>query len=158
MPNFWRTGAPRILKIQWFPLSILISGQKSCFLGPTIFKIPQPNWYYSTRIPLSSAIYREEKQMSSEIFQNFLSAKTVVNLILEEYSSEFCLEKQITSLIQGPRNIWHCTHQVLTEYPSFPLIIHLTYMIISLIFSEFETLSPPNFRTFRFPCWLTFWL
>ena len=36
-------GAPRILKIQWFPLSILIFGQKSCFLGPTIFKIPQPN-------------------------------------------------------------------------------------------------------------------
>ena len=26
MPNFWRTGAPRILKIQWFPLSILIFG------------------------------------------------------------------------------------------------------------------------------------
>ena len=45
MPNFWRTGAPHILKIQWFPLSILIFCQKSCFLGPTIFKIPQPNWY-----------------------------------------------------------------------------------------------------------------
>ena len=25
------------------PLSLLILGQKSCFLGPTIFKIPQPN-------------------------------------------------------------------------------------------------------------------
>ena len=36
----------RILKIQWFPLSILIFGQQFCFLGPTIFKIPQPNWYY----------------------------------------------------------------------------------------------------------------
>ena len=47
MPNFWRTVAPRILKIQWFPSSMLIFGQKSCFLGPTIFKIPQPNWYYS---------------------------------------------------------------------------------------------------------------
>ena len=35
MPNFWWTGAPFILKIQWFPLSILIFGQKSCFLGPT---------------------------------------------------------------------------------------------------------------------------
>ena len=22
--------------------------QKSCFLGPTIFKIPQPNWYQYT--------------------------------------------------------------------------------------------------------------
>ena len=29
------------LKMQWFPLSILIFGQKSCFLGPIIFKIPQ---------------------------------------------------------------------------------------------------------------------
>ena len=44
MSNFWQTGAPSILKILWFPLSILIFGQKSCFLGPTIFKIPQPNW------------------------------------------------------------------------------------------------------------------
>ena len=45
MTNFWRTGAPGIFKIQWFPLSILIFGQKYCFLGPTIFKIPQPNWH-----------------------------------------------------------------------------------------------------------------
>ena len=46
MPNFWRTGAPHILKIQRFPLSMSILGQKACILGPTIFKIPQPNWYY----------------------------------------------------------------------------------------------------------------
>ena len=26
-----------------FPLSMLILGQKSCFLEPIIFKIPQPN-------------------------------------------------------------------------------------------------------------------
>ena len=32
---------PVFSKIQRFPLSILIFGQKSCFLGPTIFKIPQ---------------------------------------------------------------------------------------------------------------------
>ena len=25
---------------------MLILGQKSCILGPTIFKIPQPNWHY----------------------------------------------------------------------------------------------------------------
>ena len=35
MPNFWRTGTPRILKMQWFHLSILIFCQNSCFLGPT---------------------------------------------------------------------------------------------------------------------------
>ena len=28
-----------------FPVSMLILGQKSCFLGPTIFKIPQLNWH-----------------------------------------------------------------------------------------------------------------
>ena len=44
MPNFWQTGTPHILKIQWFPLIVLILGQKSCYLGPTIFKIPHPNW------------------------------------------------------------------------------------------------------------------
>ena len=33
MPNFWLTGAPRILKIQWFPSSILIFVLKSCFFG-----------------------------------------------------------------------------------------------------------------------------
>jgi len=30
------------------PLSMSILGQKSCFLGPTNFKIPQPNWHYTT--------------------------------------------------------------------------------------------------------------
>jgi len=51
MSNFWWTGAPLILKIQWFPLSVLIFGQKCCFLGPTIFKIPQPNWYQIPQFP-----------------------------------------------------------------------------------------------------------
>ena len=29
---------------------MLILGQKSCFLGPNIFEIPQPNRYYYTHI------------------------------------------------------------------------------------------------------------
>jgi hypothetical protein len=33
-------GSSKSAKIPW---STLIFGQKSCFLGPTIFKIPQPN-------------------------------------------------------------------------------------------------------------------
>ena len=38
--TFWQTIIHwRIFK------SMLILGQKSCFLGPTIFKIPQPNWH-----------------------------------------------------------------------------------------------------------------
>ena len=43
--TFWQTGAPRNLKIQRFPLSMSILGQKACILGPAIFKIPQPNWH-----------------------------------------------------------------------------------------------------------------
>ena len=31
-----------IFEIQQFPLSMLILGQKPCFLGPTIFEISQP--------------------------------------------------------------------------------------------------------------------
>ena len=35
---------------------MLIHGQKSYFLGPTIFKIPQPNWYYSAHTWFRSCI------------------------------------------------------------------------------------------------------
>ena len=48
MPNFWRTISHRRIFLKKFPLNMLILGQKSCILGPTIFKIPQQNWYYST--------------------------------------------------------------------------------------------------------------
>ena len=32
---------------------MLIFVQKACFLGPTIFEIPQPNWYYKLHASLS---------------------------------------------------------------------------------------------------------
>ena len=35
-----------IHKTQWLPLSILIFGLKSCFLGPTIFWFAPPKWHY----------------------------------------------------------------------------------------------------------------
>ena len=45
--TFWQTVIQRTIhKIWWFPLSMLILDQKSCFLGPTMFEIPQPNWHY----------------------------------------------------------------------------------------------------------------
>ena len=55
--NFWTTLISKIMPIFWqavihqrnffifFPSSMLILGQNSCFLAPTIFEIPQPNWY-----------------------------------------------------------------------------------------------------------------
>ena len=39
---------------------MLIIGQKSCILGPTIFKIPQPNchyYVYSTRATITRGLY-----------------------------------------------------------------------------------------------------
>ena len=73
MPNFWQTGAPHIHKIQWFPLSILVFGQKSCFLGPTIYKIPQPNWHYYTR-----------HNANSNCFQLFIQTTTQVLIFIKE--------------------------------------------------------------------------
>ena len=40
-----RPRAPPFQKIKRNPLNQVTFMQKSCFLGPTIFEIPQPNWY-----------------------------------------------------------------------------------------------------------------
>ena len=40
--TFWQTIIHCKIVLKQFPLSILILGQKSCILGPRIFKIPQP--------------------------------------------------------------------------------------------------------------------
>ena len=42
-PNFWRTDSLRRNFFEHFLWLIL--SQKSYFLGPTIFEIPQPNWH-----------------------------------------------------------------------------------------------------------------
>ena len=39
-----RTRIHRRVVLKQFLLSMSILGQKSCILGPTIFKIPRPNW------------------------------------------------------------------------------------------------------------------
>ena len=46
--TFWRTVIHRRIVLKQFSLSMLILGQKSCILGTTTFKIPQPNWDYNT--------------------------------------------------------------------------------------------------------------
>ena len=62
MTNFWWTDIPRRNFLNFFPCSYVDSWPKILlfrkmtwiysnppfFLGPTIFKIPQPNWYYYT--------------------------------------------------------------------------------------------------------------
>ena len=53
--NFWATlllkSCPifdelKLIDRIFFSSSMLFFGQKSCFLAPTIFETPQPNWYY----------------------------------------------------------------------------------------------------------------
>ena len=109
MPNSWQIATPRILQIQWFPLSILIFGQKSCFLGLTIFKIPQPNWYYS----LHSCTFKESRERSLEkttfkvqtfssfehllkgrsfLINHFIDMRTTVNLSISCRKNVFLLK------------------------------------------------------------------
>ena len=76
MPNFWRTVSHRRIFLKKFPLSMLIFGQKSCFLGSTIFEIPQLNWHYSLivvylqinqqKLNTPSKLHLSKGQMKSE--------------------------------------------------------------------------------------------
>ena len=50
MSNFWWTDIPLRNFLKLFFKSMLIFGQKSYFLGPTILEIPQPNWYYNVNV------------------------------------------------------------------------------------------------------------
>ena len=102
MPNFWWTGAPRILKIQWFPLSILIFGQISCFLGPTIFKIPLPNWYYP-QLP-----YLKNKQIFVSCFCLF-GLGTLSCWIYRVFFPFFCARVGIEY-----KNLWQRGHSMTT--------------------------------------------
>ena len=46
--HFLQTIIHCCIVLKQFPLSMFILGQQSCILGPTIFKILQPNWNYYT--------------------------------------------------------------------------------------------------------------
>ena len=43
--EFLRLLAPPFQKIKWNPWNLVTTLQKCCFVGPTIFEIPQPNGY-----------------------------------------------------------------------------------------------------------------
>jgi hypothetical protein len=43
--TFWWTIIHHMIVLKKNLVSLLILGQKSCIFGPTIFKIPQPNWH-----------------------------------------------------------------------------------------------------------------
>ena len=48
LSKFWKLHNLETQKIKWNPWNLVTTLRKSCFLGPTIFEIPQPNWYYYT--------------------------------------------------------------------------------------------------------------
>ena len=48
-------------------LSILFFGQKCCFLGPTIFKIPKPSWHYYAYICRWSLDSQDKKNILLQI-------------------------------------------------------------------------------------------
>ena len=68
------------------PLSMLILGQKSCFLGPTIFKIQQPNWYY-TDSNQKKGVAIQKKNWHSNICQNLSIGKDIWLLFIKETKS-----------------------------------------------------------------------
>ena len=109
MPNFCRTGAPHILKIQWLPLSILIFGQNSCFLGPTTFKLPQPNWHYYTHLYLPCILQHLHKSnyitLYFKLYLNYskkiqLFQKLLITKLssLVSWSSTLCLFNSLENI------------------------------------------------------------
>ena len=63
-----RPRAPPFQKIKWNPWSLVTTLQKSCFLGPTIFEIPQPKLYYCImHVYLSCTFFNFEKKFPLHI-------------------------------------------------------------------------------------------
>ena len=83
-PNFWQTVIHCTQKTQWFPLNLLIFGQKSCFLGHTVFEIPQPKWHQIGQLTVLSI---------SKLFE--VPAPFRPHSILHLWLS-FCLELSVT--------------------------------------------------------------
>ena len=79
------------------PSSRLILGQKSCFLGPTVFEIPQPNWYqinkaslctvqiyaYDSKITLTPFLFKEVFLLWMRHAEDVNSKISSFDLILE---------------------------------------------------------------------------
>ena len=66
--TFWWTIIHRRIVLWQFSLSMLILGQKSCIIGPTIFKIPQPNWHYYIYPYYFHENYRSTKNLHLQMY------------------------------------------------------------------------------------------
>ena len=68
---------------------MLILGQKSYSLGPTIFKIPQPNWYWIIYPPKTNLYISFSFSVSLQGFTAAqLSTESVSKLLSEEPSAQ----------------------------------------------------------------------
>ena len=68
--TFWWTVSHQQIFFEKNPFRMLILGQKSCFLGPTIFKIPQPKWRYYVHTNIQDITHE------SEFIRNLNDGKT----------------------------------------------------------------------------------
>ena len=95
--TLWWTIIHHRIVFKQFPLSMSILGQKSCILGPTIFKIPQPNWHWIMQVTVKDLIkvcdfIRSQASISLNIFidkkcSTFL--KTILSKDLIVYKLSF---------------------------------------------------------------------
>ena len=83
-PTFEKLSFIVLKKPQWFPCNLLIFGQKSCFIGPTVFEIPQPKWHQIGQVTVLSI---------SKLFE--VLAPFRPHSILHLWLS-FCLELSVT--------------------------------------------------------------
>ena len=102
--TFWRTIIRCRIVLKQFPLSMLILGQKSCILGPTIFKIPQPNWHYSTYCVVNSTPFGIRRVIWGVNGQQHLLCLTLITFRLNDW--EKCWVLQIRVCLHSNYNLF----------------------------------------------------
>ena len=116
-----------------FPSSMLILGQKSCSLAPTIFWIPQPNSCYWTYRPDDHLRMLKQSQVIIEPFRNAIilvknrSMKRLTIQYLESLFSFllfFDLRLFLCFLWPGDYEMWFVSHN--------PIWHPLDYVVIEL--------------------------
>ena len=134
MPIFWQTGAPHILKIQWFPLSILIFGQKSCFLGPTIFNS-------TTELILVSIADILQRNLLLKISGNFfvcLLLQAVLDYCITNCWNT-CQIPQNSKIINKEKYSHHATH-LLHTYIFQIFVCKIDFVLLNILQSWLEIL------------------